>query len=73
MRWVYLAIVVAFVAVAIIFALQNMQSAAVAFLGLAINAPLAIVVFVVYVLGAATGGSLYALLRTSIKGSRRAY
>lgn len=73
MRWVYLTIVVVFVAVALIFALQNMQSVAVAFLGLAISAPLAIVVFVVYVLGAATGGSLYALLRTSIKGSRRAY
>jgi uncharacterized integral membrane protein len=72
MRWIYLAIVVAFVAAAIIFALQNMQIVAVAFLGLAISAPLAIVVFVVYVLGAATGGSLYALLRTSIKGSRRA-
>ncbi len=72
MRWVYLAIVVVFVAAAIVFALQNMQSVAVAFLGLAISAPLAVVVFVVYVLGAATGGSLYALLRTSIKGSRRA-
>jgi lipopolysaccharide assembly protein A len=72
MRWVYLAIVVVFVVAAIIFALQNMQSVAVSFLGLAISAPLAMVVFVVYVLGAATGGSLYALLRTSIKGSRRA-
>ena len=54
MRWVYLAIVVVFVAAAIIFSLQNMQSVAVAFLALAISAPLAIVVFVVYVLGAAT-------------------
>ena len=70
MRWLYLAIVVVFVAAAIIFSLQNMQSVAVAFLASAISAPLAVVVFVVYVLGAATGGSLYALLRTSIQGSR---
>jgi hypothetical protein len=34
-----------------------------AFLGFSIRAPLAILAVVVYVLGAATGGTLYALLR----------
>jgi lipopolysaccharide assembly protein A len=51
---------------------QNTQMVSVSFLASAIGAPLAIVVFVVYVLGAATGGSLYALLRKSVQGSRRA-
>ena len=72
MRWVYLAVVVVFVAAAVVFSLQNTQMVSVSFLASAIGAPLAVVVFVVYVLGAATGGSLYALLRRSIRASRRA-
>ena len=71
MRWVYLAIIIVFVAAAVIFSLQNTQSVSVAFLGFAISAPVALIVFVAYVLGAASGGSLYALLRASVKGSRR--
>jgi lipopolysaccharide assembly protein A len=71
-RWIYLAIIVVFLAAVIIFAAQNMQSVGLFFLASAISAPVALVVFVVYVLGAATGGSLYALLRRSIHGSRRA-
>jgi len=70
-RWVYLAIVVVIVAATLIFALQNLNIVSVAFLGSAISAPLALLVFVVYVLGAVTGGSLYGLLRTSVQGSRR--
>ncbi len=72
MRWLYLAIVVVFVAALIIFVFQNTESVSVSFLTGAITLPIALVVFVVYVLGAMTGGSLYALLRRSIAGSRRA-
>ncbi len=72
MRWVYLTIVVVFAAAAVVFAAQNIQMVSVGFLGSSISAPLAIVVFVVYVLGAVTGGSLYALLRRSVQRSRRA-
>ncbi len=72
MRWLYLAIVVLFVAALIIFVFQNTGSVSVSFLTWAIDLPIALVVFVVYVLGAMTGGSLYALLRRSIAGSRRA-
>ncbi len=71
MRWIYLAIIVVFVLVILIFALQNTEIVSVSFLSGAVGAPLALVVIVVYVLGAATGGSLYALLRKSIQGSRR--
>ena len=72
MRWFYLAIVIVFVAALIIFAVQNTQSVDVAFLALSVTLPLAVLVFVVYVLGALSGGSLYALLRRSVAGSRRA-
>ena len=72
MRWLYLAIVVVFVAALIIFVFQNTQSVDISFLALGVTPPLAVLVFVVYVLGALSGGSLYALLRRSVAGSRRA-
>ena len=71
MRWIYLAIVVVFVAALIVFIFQNTQSVDVSFLALGATLPLAILVLVVYVLGALSGGSLYALLRRSVAGSRR--
>ena len=71
MRWIYFAIVVVFVAALIIFVFQNTQSVDVSFLALGVTLPLAIVVLVAYVLGALSGGSLYALLRRSVAGSRR--
>ena len=70
MRWLYLAIVVLFVAGLIIFVAQNTQSVSASFLSLGVTLPLAVLVFIVYVLGALTGGSLYALLRRSVAGSR---
>ena len=72
MRWLYLAIVIVFVAALIVFVYQNKASVDVSFLALGATLPLAVLVFVVYVLGALSGGSLYALLRRSVAGSRRA-
>lgn len=70
MRWFYLAIVIVFVAATLIFVLQNFDLVTMAFLNLRIRAPLALLAAVVYVLGAITGGSLYALLRHSIRESK---
>jgi len=70
MRWVHLTIIIVFAAATLIFGLQNFKSVTVSFLGLSIGAPLVIVIFVVYLLGAVTGGSLLALLRKSVRGSR---
>jgi lipopolysaccharide assembly protein A len=71
-RWFYLAIVIVFVSALIIFVFQNTQSVGISFLALSVTLPLAVLVFVVYVLGALSDGSLYALLRRSVAGSRRA-
>jgi lipopolysaccharide assembly protein A len=71
-RWLYLAIIVIFLAALVIFVFQNTDSVSVSFLTGAIALPLALVVIVAYVLGALSGGSLYALLRRSVAGSRRA-
>ena len=70
MRWVYLTIVVVFVAAILIFGFQNLGVVTMSFLGFSVRAPLAILAAVVYVLGAITGGSLYALLRKSVRESR---
>jgi lipopolysaccharide assembly protein A len=70
MRWIYLAIVVVFVAAILIFAFQNLDIVTMSFLGFSVRAPLAIVAAVVYLLGALTGGSLYALLRGLVRRSK---
>jgi uncharacterized integral membrane protein len=70
MRWFYLTAVVLFAAATIIFVVQNVQVVTMSFLGLSVRAPLAVLAAVAYVLGTLTGGSLYALLRKSVQGSR---
>ena len=72
MRWIYLAVIILFAAATIIFALQNFEIVTTSFLGLNARVPLAVLVAIVYLLGAATGGSLFALLRRSYEGSARA-
>jgi uncharacterized integral membrane protein len=54
MSWVYLAIVIVFVASIVIFVVQNRALVTMSFLGFGIRAPLAILAVVVYVLGAIT-------------------
>jgi len=70
MRWIYLTVIILFAVIILIFALQNLQTVTVSFLGLSVRAPITILTIVAYVLGAVTGGSLYALLRKSIQASR---
>jgi lipopolysaccharide assembly protein A len=70
MRWVYVIVVVVFVAAMILFAIQNREVVTMSFLGFSLSAPLAILAAIAYVLGGITGGSLYALLRKSVRESR---
>lgn len=71
MRWVYLLVIVLFATAVVVFCVQNRDFVTVSFLQFSIRAPLAILALIVYVLGAATGGSLYALLRRSVQGAKR--
>lgn len=66
MRYAFLALIIVFLALIATFAFQNLQSVTVAFLGLQLTAPLAIMVALVYLLGMATGGGLFSFLRYSI-------
>jgi lipopolysaccharide assembly protein A len=70
MRWIHTTVIVIFAAATVIFALQNLESVRLSFLTFSLNVPLAIQVFVIYALGAVTGGSLFALLRRSYAGVR---
>lgn len=70
MRWIHLTVVVLFGVATLIFAVQNLEAVSMSFLGFSVRAPLAVMAIVVYVLGAISGGSLYELLRKSIRASR---
>lgn len=70
MRWLYITLILLFVAAIIIFGLQNRATIAVSFLGYSLSAPIALIAIVMYLLGTATGGSLFALLRRSWQEAR---
>ena len=71
MRWFHLTTVVLFVAATIVFAAQNLEVVEVSFLRMSVHTRLAFLVAVIYLLGAATGGSLLALVRRSFEGARQ--
>lgn len=70
MRWVHTAVIAILASAFVIFAFQNLQSVTVAFLGFGMTLPLAILAIVIYLLGMATGGSAWALIRWAWQGSK---
>jgi putative membrane protein len=70
MRWVHITVIVLIALAILVFALQNLETVTMSFLGVSVRTRLAVFTVVIYVLGAVTGGSLFALLRRSIKGAR---
>ncbi|QIO35258.1 hypothetical protein [Bradyrhizobium sp. 1(2017)] len=71
MRWFHLAVIVLLAAATLIFAAQNFDTVTISFFRMNFSLPLALQTLIVYLLGAATGGSLFALLRRSYAGSKR--
>ena len=70
MRWLHLAVVVIFAAAILIFIVQNLEMVTMSFLGFSARTPLSVLAALAYVLGMATGGSLWALLKRSFHGSK---
>lgn len=64
MRFVYIALIVVFTAIVVLFKFQNLDAVTVSLLTASFTLPVSILLFLVYVLGMLTGGSLLALLRT---------
>jgi len=71
MRWFHLTLIAIFVVAILIFAAQNLQSVTVSFLNFRVGAPLAVLIALIYLLGMITGGSLWALIRWALEGSKR--
>ena len=71
MRWLHLTVIILFAAAAAVFVFTNREVVTMSFLGFSFRAPFSILIAVAYAIGAATGGSLFALLRRSYKGSQR--
>jgi uncharacterized integral membrane protein len=70
MRWIHIFVVVIFALAVLVFVVQNFEIVTMSFLGFSARAPLALLAAVAYLLGMATGGSLWSLLRRSLQGSK---
>jgi len=71
MRWINVIVVAMLVAAILLFAVQNFQITTVSFLNFQISAPLALLVAVVYLLGMVTGGSVWAMVRWAMEGTKQ--
>lgn len=72
MRFVYIALIVAFTAVVLLFKVQNLDTVTVSLFTASITLPVAILVVGVYILGMLTGGMLWSLLKAWVRGARDA-
>ena len=70
MRYLYIALIVAFTALVLLFKFQNLETATVSLFSASITLPISILVFAIYVLGMLTGGFVLALLRSWIQGAK---
>ena len=70
MRWFHMSLIAVLAAARLMFAFQNLQSVTVGFLGFSFTMPLAILFIIVYLLGMATGGSAWSLIRWAWQGSK---
>ena len=71
MRYAYIGLIVVFTALVLLFKFQNLETATVSLFSASITLPVSVLVFGVYVLGMLTGGCLYALLKSWVRGARQ--
>lgn len=70
MRFVYIALIVVFTAIVLLFKVQNFETATVTLLSASVTLPVSLLLIGVYVLGALTGGMLGSLLKSWVGGAR---
>jgi uncharacterized integral membrane protein len=71
MRYFHIGVIVVLTALVLVFKFQNLETATISLFSASITLPMSVLVFVIYVLGMMTGGSLLALLKTSLRGARQ--
>ncbi|MBO9651529.1 MAG: DUF1049 domain-containing protein [Variovorax sp.] len=63
-RYLYIALIVIFAGVVLLFKIQNLESVTVSLFSMSVTLPTSVLVLLVYVLGMFTGGFVLGLLRT---------
>jgi uncharacterized integral membrane protein len=71
MRWTQIVVAAVLGIVTLILVLQNFHIVTFSFLGFSLTMPLALLIVLVYVMGALTGGSLWDLIRWATAGEKR--
>ena len=70
MRYVYIALIVAFTALVLLFKVQNLETVTVSLFSASVSLPVSVLIVGVYLLGMFTGGFVLALLRSWVGGAR---
>jgi uncharacterized integral membrane protein len=70
-RYVYIALIVLFAGILVLFKFQNLEAVTVSLLSASITLPVSVLVLLIYVFGMLTGGFVFALLRIWIHGASR--
>ena len=71
MRFVYIALIVAFTAVVLLFKFQNLDTVTVSLFSAHFSLPVSVLIILIYLLGMFTGGFVLSLLRSWIHGASR--
>ncbi|MBP7013529.1 MAG: DUF1049 domain-containing protein [Steroidobacteraceae bacterium] len=71
MRFVYMALIVLFTGLVILFKVQNLEAVTITLFSASVTLPVSVLVLLIYVLGMLTGGFLLMLLRTWVHGATR--
>jgi len=71
MKYLYIALIVAFTAIVVLFKFQNLETVTVSLLSASLTLPVSALVLAIYVLGMFTGGIVLALLRGWVRGASR--
>lgn len=69
-RYIYIALIVIISAIVLLFKFQNLESVTVSFLSMSVTLPTSLLVFIVYILGMLTGGSVVGFIKTLVKKSK---
>ena len=69
MRYAYIALAVVLAAIVVLFKFQNLDTVTVSLFNASLTMPVSVLITLVYVFGALTGGAVYAFLRGTIRGA----
>jgi uncharacterized integral membrane protein len=69
MRYIYIALIVIFTAVVVLFKIQNIETVTVSLFSASLTLPVSVLILFVYILGMLTGSFVLTLLRSWFRGA----